>query len=455
MAPRANQEHGISLREATRVWAYIGVNSFGGPAGQIAVMHRELVERRRWVSEHRFLHALNYCMILPGPEAQQLATYIGWLMHGTLGGAVAGILFVIPGFIAMLGLAAAFATWGSIVWVAGLFAGIQAAVVPIVAQALVRIGRRTLRTRALQLVAAFSFIAIAFLHVPFPLIIIAAGVIGWLVGRRRSHWLSLGGQDKHDGLPAEPALLPDDTAVDRATTRRALRAGLVCAVLWLVPVAALLIVLGSQSIFSQESVLFSKSAVVTFGGAYAVLGYIAQEAVSRYGWISAGDMAVGLGLAETTPGPLIMVVEFVGFLAAYNNPGSLPPLVAGTLGAVITVWVTFVPCFMFIFLGAPYVERLRHNVSISHALTAVGASVVGVVLNLAIWFALHTAFDVVDEISVGPITVPVPDPSTVNFSAIVIALIAATLVFRFKVATLRVLGICAMLGAAIALLGFS
>ena len=455
MAPRANPEHGISLREATRVWAYIGVNSFGGPAGQIAVMHRELVERRRWVSEHRFLHALNYCMILPGPEAQQLATYIGWLMHGTLGGAVAGILFVIPGFIAMLGLAAAFATWGSIVWVAGLFAGIQAAVVPIVAQALVRIGRRTLRTRALQIVAAFSFIAIAFLHVPFPLIIIAAGVIGWLVGRRRAHWFALGSQDKHDGLPAEPALLPDDTAVDRATTRRALRAGLVCAVLWLVPVAALLIVLGSQSIFTQESVLFSKSAVVTFGGAYAVLGYIAQEAVSRYGWISAGDMAVGLGLAETTPGPLIMVVEFVGFLGAYNNPGSLPPLVAGTLGAVITVWVTFVPCFMFIFLGAPYVERLRHNVSIRNALTAVGASVVGVVLNLAIWFALHTAFDVVDEISVGPITVPVPDPSTVNFSAIVIALIAATLVFRFKVATLRVLGICAMLGAAIALLGFS
>jgi len=411
------------------------------------------VERRRWVSEHRFLHALNYCMILPGPEAQQLATYIGWLMHGTLGGAVAGILFVIPGFIAMLGLAAAFATWGSIVWVAGLFAGIQAAVVPIVAQAMIRIGRRTLRTRALQLVAAFSFIAIAFLHVPFPLIIIAAGVIGWLVGRRRSHWFSLGGQDKHDGLPDEPALLPDDTAVDRATARRALRAGLVCAVLWLVPVAALLIVLGSQSIFSQESVLFSKSAVVTFGGAYAVLGYIAQEAVSRYGWISAGDMAVGLGLAETTPGPLIMVVEFVGFLAAYNNPGSLPPLVAGTLGAVITVWVTFVPCFMFIFLGAPYVERLRHNVSIRNALTAVGASVVGVVLNLAIWFALHTAFDVVDEISVGPITVPVPDPSTVNFSAIVIALIAATLVFRFKVATLRVLGICAALGAAGALIG--
>lgn len=455
MALGSSPRHGITLREATRVWAYVGVNSFGGPAGQIAVMHREIVERRNWVSERRFLHALNYCMVLPGPEAQQLATYIGWLMHGTLGGVIAGSLFVIPGFIAMLGLAAAFVTWGSVLWVGGLFAGVQAAVVPIVAEAVIRIGKRTLRSRALQLVAVVSFIAIALLGVPFPLIIIAAGLFGWFAGRRRSSWFPQGRHGKDVDVDATPALLSDDDAIDRSASRRALRAGLICAVLWLVPVVALFVTLGAGNIFTQQSELFSKSAIVTFGGAYAVLGYIAQQAVDRYGWLTAGDMAVGLGLAETTPGPLIMVVEFVGFLAAYSNPGSLPPLVAGTLGAVITVWVTFVPCFMFIFLGAPYVEKLRHNQSISNALTAVGASVAGVVLNLAVWFALHTAFDTVGERSFGPITIPVPDLSTVNLSAIVIALVAAVLVFRLRIGALKVLAICASLGAAVALLGLS
>lgn len=454
MAPRSTPRHGISLREATRVWVYIGVNSFGGPAGQIAVLHREIVERRNWVSERRFLHALNYCMILPGPEAQQLATYLGWLMHGTLGGVIAGCLFVIPGFIAMLALAASFATWGSVVWVGGLFAGVQAAVVPIVAQAVTRIGKRTLRTRALQLVAVISFVAIALLRIPFPLIIIGAGLFGWFAGRRRTSWFPIGGHGKDDDVNATPALLSDDVAIDKATSRKALRAGLICALLWLVPVIALFVTLGTESVFTQESVLFSKSAIVTFGGAYAVLGYIAQQAVGRYGWITAGDMAVGLGLAETTPGPLIMVVEFVGFLAAYSHPGNLPPLIAGTLGAIITVWVTFVPCFMFIFFGAPYVERLRHNMSISNALTSVGAAVAGVVLNLAVWFALHTAFDTVNERSFGPITIPVPDISTVNLSAIVIALIAAVLVFRLRIGILKVLGICAVLGAIGAVIGF-
>jgi len=455
MAPRSTPRHGITLREATRVWAYIGVNSFGGPAGQIAVMHREVVERRNWVSERRFLHALNYCMILPGPEAQQLATYIGWLMHGTLGGVIAGCLFVIPGFLAMLALAASFATWGSVVWVAGLFAGVQAAVVPIVAQAVTRIGKRTLKTRALQLVAVISFVAIALLRIPFPLIIIGAGLFGWFVGRRRPSWFPLGGHDTDESADAAPALLSDNEVIDKAASRRALRAGLMCAVLWLVPLIALFVTLGAENIFTQESVLFSKSAIVTFGGAYAVLGYIAQQAVGRYGWITAGDMAVGLGLAETTPGPLIMVVEFVGFLAAYSHPGNLPPLVAGTLGAIITVWVTFVPCFMFIFLGAPYVERLRHNTSIGNALTAVGASVAGVVLNLAVWFALHTAFGTVNERSIGPITIPVPNVSTVNLSAIAIALIAAALVFRLRIGTLKVLAICAVLGAVVALVGLA
>jgi chromate transporter len=409
-------------------------------------MHREIVEQRRWISERRFLHALNYCMILPGPEAQQLATYIGWLMHGALGGVIAGSLFVIPGFIAMLGLAAVFATWGTVAWVAGLFAGIQAAVVPIVIQAAIRIGRRTLRTRALQLTAAVSFIAIALLGVPFPLIILGAGIFGLLVGRRRSAWFPLGDHGRGDDADAPAALLADHDSIDKATSHRALRAGLICAVLWLAPVIALFITLGSENLFAQESILFSKSAVVTFGGAYAVLGYIAQEAVGRYGWISAGDMTVGLGLAETTPGPLIMVVEFVGFLAAYSHPGNLPPLVAGTLGAVITVWVTFVPCFMFIFLGAPYVERLRHNLPISNALTAVGAAVAGVVLDLAVWFALHTAFDTVNERSLGPISISVPEISSVNPAAVTIAIIAAVLVFRVRIGTLKALAACALLG---------
>lgn len=409
-------------------------------------MHREIVEQRRWISERRFLHALNYCMILPGPEAQQLATYIGWLMHGALGGVIAGSLFVIPGFIAMLGLVAVFATWGSVVWVAGLFAGIQAAVVPIVIEAVRRIGRRTLRTRALQIIAATSFMLIALLGVPFPFIILGAGILGFLVGRRRDAWFPLGDHGRGDVAEVPAALLADHDSIDKLASRRALRAGLICAVLWLAPVVALFVVAGSENVFAQEGILFSKSAIVTFGGAYAVLGYIAQEAVGRYGWISAGDMAVGLGLAETTPGPLIMVVEFVGFLAAYSHPGNLPPLVAGTIGAVITVWVTFVPCFMFIFLGAPFVERLRHSRPISNALTAVGAAVAGVVLDLAVWIALHTAFDTVNETTLGPISMPVPEISSINVSAVAIALIAAVLVFRVRLGTLKVLAVCALLG---------
>ncbi len=446
---------GITLREATRVWAYIGVNSFGGPAGQIAVMHRELVERRRWVSERRFLHALNYCMILPGPEAQQLATYVGWLMHGTRGGVIAGSLFVIPGFFAMLVLAAAYAVFGDVTWVEGLLFGLQAAVVAIVVEAVIRIGKRTLRSHALQAIAAGSFLAIAFLKMPFPYIVVAAALAGWLIGRKRPSWFPLGKHGNATTAQERPALLPDDEAITPQATRSAMRAAAMAAALWLVPVAALFLTLGSESIFTQEAILFSKSALVTFGGAYAVLGYITQEAVNRYGWITPQDMITGLGLAETTPGPLIMVVQFVGFLAAYNNPGDLPPLVAGTLGAILTVWVTFVPCFLFIFLGAPYVERLRHNTAISHALTAVGAAVAGVVLNLALWFALHTAFDTVTDTAVGPFTLPVPEPGTINVASVAISVLAAVLVFRFRIGTLKVLAICAAVGAVVTLAGWA
>jgi len=444
--------HGVDLGQATRIWGYIGLNSFGGPAGQIAVMHREIVERRRWISERRFLHALNYCMILPGPEAQQLATYIGWLMHGTAGGVIAGVLFVLPGFLAMLLLAGAYALFGSVPWVAGLLFGLQAAVVAIVVEAVLRIGRRTLRTTALRIVAAASFMAILMLQVPFPFIVIGAGLFGWFVGGRRPEWFPLGAHDADGGGPTTDALLSDDQ-VDRSTARRALRAAVVCAVLWLVPVVALVLILGTSNVFTQEGLLFSKAAVVTFGGAYAVLGYVAQQAVGRYAWIGPQDMIVGLGLAETTPGPLIMVVQFVGFLAAYNQPGSLPPLVAGALGAALTVWVTFVPCFLFIFLGAPYVERLRDNVAIRHGLTAVAAAVAGVVLNLAVFFALYTAFGAVDSYAYGPVQLPVPVWSTVKPASIAISAGAAVLVFRLRIGTLRVLAACAGVGALLSVFG--
>ena len=455
MRTEPTHEHGISLREATKVWAHIGVNSFGGPAGQIAVMHRELVERRRWVSERRFLHALNYCMVLPGPEAQQLATYVGWLMHGVPGGVVAGALFVLPGFLAMLVLAATYAVYGAVTWVAGLLFGIQAAVVAIVVDAVLRIGRRTLRSNALRTVAALSFLAIFCFDVPFPFIVLSAGLVGWTLGRRRPQWFPLGGHGATAADDGPSALLPDDEHIDRATARRALRAAAVCAVLWLVPVAVLVLALGTDNVFAQEALLFSKSAVVTFGGAYAVLGYVAQQAVGRYGWIRPQDMIVGLGLAETTPGPLIMVVQFVGFLAAYNRPGSLPPLLAGTLGAVITVWVTFVPCFLFIFVGAPYVERLRDNASLRHALTAIGASVAGVVLNLAVWFALHTAFATVEDREYGPLHLAVPDLSSVKGASLLISALAAVAVFRLKAGTLRVLAGAGALGAVLALAGLT
>lgn len=446
--------HGVTFGEAVRVWGQVGLNTFGGPAGQIAVMHRELVERRRWVSERRFLHALNYCMVLPGPEAQQLATYLGWLMHGVRGGVVAGGLFVLPGVVAMLALSIGYALFGDVTWVAGLLFGIQAAVVAIVAEAVLRIGRRALRTPALRATAGLSFVAILLFAVPFPVIVLAAGLLGRLLARSRPGWFPTGGH----GAAAEdagPVLLPDDERVDPATGRRAWRAAAACLVLWLAPVGLLLALVGTASVFGQQAVLFSKSAVVTFGGAYAVLGYIAQQAVDRYQWISPGEMVTGLGLAETTPGPLILVVQFVAFLAGYHHPGSLSPLVAGVLGSLLTVWVTFVPCFLFIFAGAPYVERLRDNAALSHALTAIGAAVAGVVLNLAVWFTVHTAFGRVDERRAGPLHLLVPEWGSIRLASVAVSALALVLVFRSRFGTLRVLGVSAALGVVLALAGLT
>lgn len=425
----------VELKQATRVWAYVGINSFGGPAGQIAVMHREVVDDRQWVSEKRFLHALNYCMVLPGPEAQQLATYIGLLLNGVRGGLIAGLLFIAPGALVMLVLSAAYAVYGDVGWVAGLLFGLQAAVVAIVVQALIRVAGRTLHTPFLRLVALGAFVALFFFAVPFPLVILAAGLIGW--------WYSRGdtaavGDDEQD--PELPAQLK----------RRSSIAAVVCLVAWLVPVAVLVVVLGADHVLSQIALLFSKTAVVTFGGAYAALTYVSQEAVQQYGWITSADMTTGLGLAETTPGPLILVLQFVGFLAAFNAPGTLPPLLAGCFGAAVSLWVTFLPCFMFIFAGAPYVDALRRSRALHHALNGVGAAVVGVIANLALWFALHTFFETSTR-TYGPLTVSVPDVATVNWVAVALACLAAVLVFWRRWPTLRVLGLVAAAGAAVAL----
>ncbi|HEX2727327.1 MAG TPA: chromate efflux transporter, partial [Beijerinckiaceae bacterium] len=385
--------HGVSLGEALRVWLRVAALSFGGPAGQIAVMHRILVEEKRWVSESRFLHALNYCMLLPGPEAQQLATYIGWLMHRTLGGIMAGGLFVLPGIVAIMALSWIYALYGKVGVVAALFFGLKAAVLAIVLEAVVRIGRRALKNRVMVAIAAAAFVAIFFFNVPFPIIILSAGVIGFFGGRAGLAVFEVGGGHAAAKAADEASLLGDELPTHaRPTVAGSLRVSAVWLALWLVPVAVLIATLGAQNVFSQIAIFFSKMAMVTFGGAYAVLAYVAQQAVEHYHWLEPGEMLDGLGMAETTPGPLIMVLQFVGFMAAFRDAGALSPLLAGTLGGLLATWVTFTPCFLWIFLGAPFIERVRGNKALAGALSAITAAVVGVILNLAIWFAIHTLF---------------------------------------------------------------
>ncbi|MGV7030515.1 chromate efflux transporter [Methylobacterium symbioticum] len=444
----------VTLAEAVRVWARIAALSFGGPAGQIAVMHRILVEERRWISENRFLHALNFCTLLPGPEAQQLATYVGWLMHGTRGGLVAGGLFVLPGVVAIMALSWVYALYGNVGFVAGLFFGLKAAVLAIVLQAVIRIGRRALKGPVMIGLAAAAFVAIFFLDVPFPLIVLAAGVIGYLGGRAGLPQFKAGGHGGGGKVVEGPFLLDDhELPQERAVAGHTLRMLLTWGALWLVPVAAILLAFGTDDVFSQIAVFFSKMAMVTFGGAYAVLSYVAQQAVEHYGWLKPGEMLDGLGMAETTPGPLIMVTQFVGFLAAYRAPGSLPPLLAGTLGGLLTTWVTFAPCFLWIFAGAPYVERLRGDRALAGALSAITASVVGVILNLAVWFALHTLFAESRPFAVGPVRFDVPVLSSLNPWALALAATAVLAVFRFKVGMVQTLAACAAAGVALHMLG--
>jgi chromate transporter len=398
-----------SFGEAFRFWLKLGFISFGGPAGQIAIMQTELVEKKRWIGQARFLHALNFCMLLPGPEATQLAIYIGWLLHRTAGGITAGALFVLPSIAVLWTLSFVYAAYGQVKWIAAIFYGLKPAVIAIVAAAVIRIGRKALKNEVMWSIAALAFVAIFFFEAPFPLIVLAAAVIGLWGGKM---WASKFGVIRAQAEPAESSVLSDEAASplhSRTTWSRSLRVTLVCLTLWAAPIAVIGLSLGTSHTLFQEGLFFSKAAVVTFGGAYAVLPYVAQQALAHYGWLRPGQMMDGLGLAETTPGPLIMVVQFVGFMGGWNHPGSLAPLVAATAGALLTTWVTFVPCFLWIFLGAPYVERMRGNPQLSAALSSITAAVVGVVLNLAVWFGLHALF---------------PNGGGIDWFAVVVALVA-------------------------------
>jgi len=438
-----------SFEEAFRVWLRIGLLSFGGPAGQIALMHRVLVEEKRWISEARFLHALNYCMLLPGPEAQQLATYIGWLLHGVRGGLVAGTLFVLPGFCVILALSTAYALFHETAWLGALFFGLKAAVLAVVIEAVIRVGKRALKNAAMLAIAGASFVAIFAFGMPFPVIIALAAVTGWLGHRFRPDLFQAaahGGKKKGGAGGVVDAMLEAEGSKAPLGPARALKVIGLCGALWAGPVLLIGALLGWKSVFIPIAAFFSKMAVVTFGGAYAVLAYVAQQAVEHYQWLRPGEMLDGLALAETTPGPLILVLVYVGFLAAFRDPGVLSPLGAGMLGATLTTWVTFVPCFLWIFLGAPYIERLAGNRALSGALSAVTAAVVGVILNLALWFGLHTLFRVVQTVTFGPLGMPWPEAASLDAAAAALAGVAMLAMFRFRLGMVPTLALCGTLG---------
>jgi chromate transporter len=424
-----------TFAEAFRIWLKIGVFSFGGPAGQIAMMHKVLVDEKKWIDEPRFLHALNFCMLLPGPEAQQFATYIGWSLHGIRGGLVAGILFVIPGALVMLGLSLLYGIGRGVALIDGALFGIKAAVLVIVVEALIRIGKRALKSRVLIALAALAFIGIFFFALPFPLIVIAAAVTGFAVANRNPQALAL--KPDPDGAP------PPHPGRWRQFTF----ACIVGALLWWTPVALAALALGGDHVLVSIGTFFSKLAVVSFGGAYALLAYMAQEVVDTQGWLTASEMVDGLGLAETTPGPLILVTEFVGFLASYRNATPFAPVTAGILGATMTVWVVFVPSMLWIFAGAPFIEQLRHNRKLAGALAAITAAVVGVVLNLSVWFALHVLFGKVTERHAGILRWYAFDPLALDLRAAGLAVLAAILAFGLHRGLIEVVVAMAALGA--------
>ena len=433
-----------TFREASRFWIWLGFVNFGGPAGQIALMHQELVERRRWIDEGRFLHALSFCMLLPGPEAMQLATYVGWLLHRVRGGLVAGISFVLPSFFLLLGLSWLFVTHGDLRWVAGAFAGLAAAVVAIVAHAMVRLGRTTLANGLMAAVAGSSFVAILVFDVPFPIVIATAILIGLIGGLVRPSLFVVGAGRELEERAATSVVGRLETPAP--SWRRSLIVLAVGITVWWIPIAAVALWRQDAGTLTDMGLFFSKAALVTFGGAYAVLAYVDQAAVGTFGWLRPGQMAVGLGLAESTPGPLIMVVEFVGFVGAYQHPGGLPPFVAGLLGAGVVVWATFAPCFLWVFLGAPSIERIRGNVRFASALQTVMAAVVGVIANLAVTFAVVTLFRAARPVAFLGGQVPVPVWSQVDPFAVAVAAVAFVGLWRLKWRVVPVIAAAAIAG---------
>jgi chromate transporter len=427
-----------SFDEFVRVSARIGCLSFGGPAGQIALMHREIVEERDWISEEQFLQALNFCHFLPGPEAQQLATWIGWKLFGMRGGFAMGLLFVIPGALVILALSMLYALAADLHWFAALFTGIKAAVLAIVVQALIRIAGRALKTPLQKMLAVGAFIALAVLSLPFPLVVLGAGVIGFATAAARPELLGLSNAEAP----------PLTTKRPWGMTLRTIVTG---AMLWAAPMIAVLALLGPEHVLWKVGLFFSKLAVVTFGGAYAVLSYMAQQAVDTYGWLRAGEMADGLGLAETTPGPLIMVTQFVGYLAGFRAPEPFSPMVGGLLAAALTTWVTFVPCFIWIFAFAPWIERLGNARKLKGGLAAITAAVVGVIANLTLWFAVHVLFRETRDVAFGPAALSLPVPQSFDWRVAAIAALAALLIFRMRKGIMTVLAICAAAGFAAAL----
>ena len=404
--------------EAFRFWLKLGFISFGGPAGQIAIMQTELVEKKKWISQSRFLHALNFCMLLPGPEAQQLAIYIGWLLHKIRGGIVAGALFVIPSIFVLWVLSYVYAAFGNLPWISAIFYGLKPAVTAIVLVAVIRIGRKALKNFVMWALAALAFVGIYFLKVPFPAIVAGAGVVGFVGGqfwKDKFQTADTAGADGRLSVISDEQESPPHT---RPSLRRAILVSAICLTLWLTPTIIAGALRGWDSTLFKEGLFFSKAAVVTFGGAYAVLPYVAQQALFHYGWLKPGQMMDGLGLAETTPGPLIMVLQFVGFMGAWQHPEGLSPLVAATCGALLTTWSTFTPCFLWIFVGGPHIEQLRGNKKLTSALSAVTAAIVGVILNLAVWFALHVFF---------------PSADAIDWFAIVLCVVAFVAMIRFKV----------------------
>jgi chromate transporter len=440
----------VTFAEAAKVWARVAALSFGGPAGQIAVMHRILVEEKRWLGERRFLHALNYCMLLPGPEAQQLAIYIGWLMHRTAGGLVAGALFVLPGFVTLMALSVLYALFGQVGPVAALFFGLKAAVLVVVIQAVLRVGRRSLKNPVMVGLATVAFLALFVFKAPFPLVIIAAGLFGFTAARLGLREVMVGGGHgpvaTHEVVDADTVLGEETPAHARPNLRWSLTISAVLLAFWWAPVLACLLWLGPHHVFSQIGLFFSKMAVVTFGGAYAVLAYVAQEAVQTYHWLRPGEMLDGLGMAETTPGPLIIVTQFVGFLGAFRAATGLPPLWAGILGGALTTWVTFTPCFLWIFFGAPFAEALRGARALNAALAAISAAVVGVIMNLAVWFGLHVLFGRMVEVGLPGARLELPAPASLNVPSALLTLAAAVAAFRFKAPMIPLLLACSAAG---------